>query len=351
MREVDSDSEATTQALPRVELTPRPGSAAVELWRAVANPVANVRVVSAPERFRYCSESFNVDGLLFSRSTFDECEIVTHRDSRRSCEDLLFLQLNLQGDQRGQISDEPFVTMPEQVTLQDWSYDCRVRYSTVDLLVLQIPRVRLPAATCLSASRPTLSWSGDSTAGRLLAGSIRRAWQELPEMVRADAPFVSEAILGLVGGLIQATLASEMHHSLDAPLVQAMRLFIEERLPDPELSAEHIAVAFGSSRATVYRLFESDGGVQTYIRNRRLAQCYRSLLSNSSGRGVVEAVAKRWGFRSASQFRRVFKKRFGVSAGEVAGIRELTASKPALSGIDTAHAEGVRRLHSWAALA
>ena len=46
--------------------------------------------------------------------------------------------------------------------------------------------------------------------------------------------------------------------------------YIDKHLDSPRLSADAIARCFGWSRATLYRLFEPDGGLMKYIQRRRL---------------------------------------------------------------------------------
>ena len=347
-----SDEELNGQApsaLARVKLAPTRGQASIDLWRALASPFAHVRITCDPADFIYNSEFVNVDGLFFSRSQFDSCETVTHEDSWQAGEDLLLLQLFLKGSAQGQVGDEPVSVGPEQIILQDWAFAYNFDSINVDTLAIQIPRARLPASSLLSKRHPVISWSRESVAGRLLYSTMEEAWQALETMDPSEAHILAEAILGLVNGLVQARFASDTPQPIDVPFVQAMRLFIEEHLSDPDLSAEQLEEVFGCSRASVYRLFEGDGGVMTYIRNRRLSQSHRTLLGRGADGSVsIEAVAERWGFQTSSHFRRAFKKRFGYAPSEIAEhFSENNGDITPLEGVDPVHVEGIRQLHSW----
>lgn len=61
------------------------------------------------------------------------------------------------------------------------------------------------------------------------------------------------------------------------------------------------------SRATLYRLFEDEGGVAVFIQTRRLDRCFAELTrSRDRGRAVgVGEVAYTYGFGSDAHFSRV----------------------------------------------
>ncbi|MGT2493518.1 hypothetical protein ACU4GD_31100 [Cupriavidus basilensis] len=49
-----------------------------------------------------------------------------------------------------------------------------------------------------------------------------------------------------------------------------MRRHVEANLHDPDLSPDSVLASLHLSRASVYRLFEHEGGLAAYIRSRRL---------------------------------------------------------------------------------
>jgi TRAP-type C4-dicarboxylate transport system substrate-binding protein len=76
-----------------------------------------------------------------------------------------------------------------------------------------------------------------------------------------------------------------------------MERYIEHDLRRPELDAAMLGRAFASSRPRLYDLFREHGGVERYLRQRRLARCFRDLAAADPGCGRVKGVARRWGFR------------------------------------------------------
>ena len=100
----------------------------------------------------------------------------------------------------------------------------------------------------------------------------------------------------------------------DAEMVEAARL-VEARLLDPELCADTLMVALGLSRSSLYRAFRPVGGVQAYIRQRRLENARDVLAARVGARPTVGEVAHTHGFASDSHFSRAFRKTFGYPPG------------------------------------
>ncbi|AUT75171.1 AraC-type DNA-binding protein [Paraburkholderia hospita] len=96
-----------------------------------------------------------------------------------------------------------------------------------------------------------------------------------------------------------------------AAVFGTLRRYIEANLHEPDLSPESVLLASQLSRPTLYRLFESEGGLATYIRNRRLSQAADEL-RRYPNKAVVE-IAYGLGFNSASDFNRAFRRAFDMS--------------------------------------
>lgn len=82
------------------------------------------------------------------------------------------------------------------------------------------------------------------------------------------------------------------------------------------LTVERLCRDFHISRATLYRMFAAEGGVQHYIMDRRLDRCFTELCGSPATRGRVGEVANRWGFTDAAHFNKRFKRRFGFAPSD-----------------------------------
>ncbi|MEM9572937.1 MAG: helix-turn-helix domain-containing protein [Pseudomonadota bacterium] len=103
-------------------------------------------------------------------------------------------------------------------------------------------------------------------------------------------------------------------------LKRTIQLFIEQRLDSPDLNTTLILQNFGTSRASLYRLFEADDGVRTYINHRRMVRAVSELASAPHHRGQIHKVSERWGFNSDASFSRMVKREFGVAPGSLFGM-------------------------------
>ncbi|MGJ4943569.1 helix-turn-helix domain-containing protein [Bradyrhizobium sp. HKCCYLS1011] len=120
--------------------------------------------------------------------------------------------------------------------------------------------------------------------------------------------------------ICNAALVADNGSAGDYPAIAAIevRQFIDQNIHQPELGVELLCEHFGLSRTPLYRLFETDGGVANYIRNRRLARAMRILAGKEGGpRQRVSAVAYACGYESEKIFSRAFRRRYGVNPRDV----------------------------------
>ena len=123
-------------------------------------------------------------------------------------------------------------------------------------------------------------------------------------------PHISQAVAMLGSACLRGRAADRP--ASEVQLSITIRRHIEKELGSPRLDAETLAAHFGLSRVTLYRQFAAEGGVQRFIRERRLLRAMRMLTHPSStGRPRVSAVAYATGFSDEKTFSRAFKRRFG----------------------------------------
>lgn len=98
-----------------------------------------------------------------------------------------------------------------------------------------------------------------------------------------------------------------------ASLFERIRVSIEKRLDDVDLSPSTIAQTHGISVRYLHLLFSERGvTVGSSIRSRRLARCRIELSDFRKDRTITE-IAMKWGFSDAAHFSRSFKAAFGIS--------------------------------------
>ncbi|MBV6811278.1 helix-turn-helix domain-containing protein [Xanthomonas campestris pv. pennamericanum] len=100
--------------------------------------------------------------------------------------------------------------------------------------------------------------------------------------------------------------AGEAH----TPLMIDLLAYIEQHIGEAELGTESLQHAFALSRASLYRLFQSRGGVASYIREQRLSTAHRYLQAYPDC--SLTWLLYEMGFASERQFQRTFQQRFGM---------------------------------------
>jgi AraC-like DNA-binding protein len=94
-------------------------------------------------------------------------------------------------------------------------------------------------------------------------------------------------------------------------LQHQVRRYVQTHLRSPELSPKQILQTFKMSRPTLYRIFEQEGGLATYIRNCRLRAAATEMIELPSLN--ILSIADDFGFGSASDFTRAFRRAYGIS--------------------------------------
>lgn len=184
-----------------------------------------------------------------------------------------------------------------------------------------LPRDHFGAfATQLDAARGLVLKTG---LGRLLGDFLRNLARTLPDLRPEDLPHVAEAVRAMVGACIvptpeRMTLATGQ---INAVRLDRIRRAIRKHMGSPNLDASLLCGEIGVSRTQLYSLLQGEGGVQHYIRRRRLEACH-AMLSDRSNSVPISGIALRMGFDDPSQFSRVFRQEFGMTPRDVRAAAE-----------------------------
>ncbi|WP_410671434.1 helix-turn-helix domain-containing protein [Amycolatopsis sp. cmx-4-68] len=188
------------------------------------------------------------------------------------------------------------------------------------LLLLRFPRslLSLPGKHLrqLSASRIP----GAEGVGALCSHFLLHLAGHLHELGPADAARLSNLAVDVLTAALAHALDADgvvPPHTRQRALLARIRAFIRQNLGDAGLTPEVIAAAHHISVRYLHSLFHRDGDtVGRWIRLRRLEQCCRELAEPHLSTRPVNAIAARWGFRSAAHFSQVFRATYGMSPSE-----------------------------------
>jgi len=148
---------------------------------------------------------------------------------------------------------------------------------------------------------------------------LRHAMREL--ILGTSSAAVNEAMVTAVIGLLRESTAfgrtvTGMRPVSPSPSIRirrAMRL-IENRFPDPNLTAETIASSQGVSRRWLDQLWPGEETVSRALRTRRLTEA--TLLLQRHPEYSLHQIALACGFPSAGAFRHAFRRHYGCSPSQ-----------------------------------
>jgi AraC-like DNA-binding protein len=153
-------------------------------------------------------------------------------------------------------------------------------------------------------------------AGTNLAKLLGACLRTLADNVLTSDEEPGDAALEVTLEMLGAAM-TKSRESLDenprTSLFERIRVFIEKRLDDTDLSPSTIARAHSISVRYLHLLFSERGvTVGGWVRSRRLARCRVALTDVRKDRTITE-IALKWGFSDGAHFSRSFKAAFGIS--------------------------------------
>jgi AraC-like DNA-binding protein len=125
-------------------------------------------------------------------------------------------------------------------------------------------------------------------------------------------------------------MSGSVRAAVRAAMFARTRNYIRAHLHQPTLTPENVIDALQLSRASVYRLFEHEGGLAAYIRNCRLQEAANELV-RFPNLSVIE-IAYGLGFKSASDFGRAFRRIYEMTPQDMrmTGLQRLSNGAPSV---------------------
>lgn len=197
--------------------------------------------------------------------------------------------------------------------------------SSVDQLILQLPRSICDDDTLARLSRPIVLMSEEHSLVRIAFNLMQMAANEADTLDETGCRRVGESLIQLVSGLVRFD-ASDLpgRQTPLAALRERIVDYVDSQIAEGDLSLAAIASQMGCSRRYLHRAFENeDTTLERFIWERRLDASRQSLLSPKNSALSISEIAFACGFNSSAHFSRVFKARFGATPRE---MREQNAA-------------------------
>ena len=257
---------------------------------------------------------WSVGPCLFCRSSTGGQLIRRTHEHMAVLKKFIVISRYISGHATGMTEGAPFGLRPGDIALRDFARSFEVLQYPSDVDALVIPhRVLGISEADLPALRVLHQGSEQAV---YIEAELNAAFHSLSES-RETFSFrrIDRLIACIRAALSRPPYSQSIRRAARLAQRGEIHTFIEENLERLDLSADLILPEFGLSRATLYRLFEPEGGVRKYIVDRRLFRALLDISTNGARRGKIQAAAKRWGFSSAANFNRSVRQAFGGTPG------------------------------------
>jgi len=191
---------------------------------------------------------------------------------------------------------------------------CMVRPTYSRVLAFFVPRAMVESVIPDAESIHGRVVAYTSPLTRLILDHLSVLCCSLPAMQGAEAEKTIRTCAQLIVAAFgkQARLSRGARAAAQAAMQAQVQRYIQTNLYRQDLSPENILQAFRQiPRPTLYRMFEHEGGLGTYIRNCKLRAAADELVELPHV--AVMEVGYGLGFNSASDFTRAFRRAYGVA--------------------------------------
>lgn len=239
---------------------------------------------------------------------------------RDSCDQLL-IAVTLSGAQRGDAAGTSIRAGSGSFTLVDLAQSEAHVSTDSRTVLLALPREMAEhSGVTVRALHGRVVGPG---AAELLVAHLKRVHAMLPALTVADGRRLEQVTLDLLAVTLSlgATGADVTARARDTARQLAARGIVEAELEFGTLSVDYLCRRLRISRAALYRLFEAEGGVQAYIRQRRLMRA-RDMIERDPSLGIG-TLAERLGFADAAHLSRLFRQTFDVTPSDFRAERRI----------------------------
>ena len=315
-----------------------PAAERLDLWRQALEPVYEITPDpdKKPSAFSGAIAIAHLgDALVPEVSSSAQVFDRSRAHVRRTGLDHFMVQTFRQGHHEGYSDGESVRRQTGDVWVFDLGQEIRTTASRFANITLMIPReIMLPLLRSGDIHGATFRQGLPSA--RLIASHLETLAAAAPELTLGEAAAAVEAAALMIAGAWSSIRESraEVAAAMRATARRAVRDYIDQHLTDDHLTPETLARMFRMSRATLYRLFDEEGGVAGYILGRRLERCRAILAANLAAEETIGEIAFSHGFSSDAHFSRAFRRRFGMSPRDARGTTpHLLLASPTRAGV------------------
>lgn len=328
---VDADSVRVSDLVPRFgflaeSLSPEDNAG---VWREAVGTLFDVEdlALGEPGPFRADLTSFALGSVLLGTTRASGQRFRRTVDTiARSNVDHIILQLYVRGGFEGVAGPRAMRVQPGDICLFDLAQTLDTRANAFENVTMVIPRPKLAAYLPSLEALHGLVIPGTEVAGALIGRHLQALLEVAPSMMQTECEMAVEASIGLITACLRAEVQRADQGAGttgEGDRLIRIKQHIEARLGDADLSGESILRQLGLSRSVLYRLFAPHGGVEAYIRSRRLHRAFFDLTAPGAR---AKDVAGRWQLGAEASFHRAFKAAYGITPKMARAVAQLPRS-------------------------
>lgn len=199
---------------------------------------------------------------------------------------------------------------PGDVAVLDLSAPGAFATTAAEGIHLIVPRTLLPAS--LAPVYPTACriLARDTAMAIFIRGILDALVSAVSRLTSAEAIALGGSVPDLLASCLGPAAPSS---GTKGDLGRRLRRHIEDNLHRSDLTLSHLTRDLGVSRSQLYRQFGARGGVEAYIRRRRLRRCLLILCDPRHADRRIGDIAYEMGFADEAHFSRLFRGLFGLS--------------------------------------
>lgn len=315
----------------RFDVSALPPDRQLLAWRDRVGPAIDVVLSRAQVElpFRACFDRYRVGDFIF-----DDCysdQVVLDRSiariSRDSARSMVFY-LFLYGRSSGSVSyaaRRNSASLDIGILAVDLDRPIRMLRQACRHIIFFVPAHRLQHVFADPGVLHGRVLAPQRPAVQLIVGRVTALLGAIRRMSANEAERCLDDLLALILAAYgeDAGLAGSRSALARAAMFDSVRRFVHANLGDSALTPEYVIEALGLSRPTIYRLFQHEGGLGSYIQDLRLRTAADDLVRFPSIQ--IQDVAYSLGFGSASAFTRAFRRAFDIAPQEIRLSRNAPA--------------------------
>lgn len=297
-----------------------PASQQFAAWQEHLSPLLDVRLpenVTAAEGFPVSQVTWNLGGILLVQQSAPTYSYERSQEKVRfSPIDHWLITLLRTGHSWTNVDGRVAENYPGVIEVRSLGQPFRGRALATESVTLIIPVDLFAARGGLPAASDHAILAGHRA--KLLIDFMSSVEDSLGLLTQEDLAGVRSSLIEIVFDTVAQLVGpnGECDHATSIGLMSRARRFILSHLASDVLTPDALSRELAISRTRLYELFESFGGVQRYIRERRLLAAHAMLANVSEPRKIAD-IGATFGFDSAANFSRAFTQQFGYSPSSV----------------------------------